>query len=301
MTNDHSDIFDSALSADALRKAANEGEVAAQTLLILIQGRPVNKLTKLVKAATQVDGAQLAFDAEGMRAIRRNVAHTLSRVSLASPSKKIRKTARRFLNSPEASNIGNPAGAITRAGFLRKEGMTLLDIGEKIARKVLISVPGAELAPTWFLERAGEDIVLVFKTPWSNDEAKAEILDQMREIMRKEGVARYVLAAESWVSTDLMSTVRPRDSDTRIEIVSAVTSEGEGKFWTIVRDGAGVVTELEPFLTECGIDGRMTNLLDHAPDGPPLKFGDGPLTLLFLGRVTVVSPNREVIIFLGHR
>jgi hypothetical protein len=297
---DYSDIFDSAFSADALHKAAEEGELAARTLIALSGWLDSDLATIVREKMRPPPPPDIEPDF-----VRRLAATFLCHEALGAgrnpPPRKTRQAARRFLNSPEANSLETLAGAIKQAGLLPKEHMTLLDVAEKIAREVLIQVPGAELAPTWFLEREGEDTVMVFETPWSNDEAKAEILDQMREIMRKEGVTRYVFASESWVSTDLTSTVRPRDSDTRIEIVNAVTSEGDGKFWTIVRDRAGVVTELEPLRTAHGIAGRMRNLLDHAPDGPPLKFGDGPLTLNFVGRVHVVSPDPEVITLFGNR
>jgi hypothetical protein len=54
------DIFDAALSADALRKAANEGEVAAQTLLVFAAGQ--RELAALMKAALTKTSAVAKLD-----------------------------------------------------------------------------------------------------------------------------------------------------------------------------------------------------------------------------------------------
>jgi hypothetical protein len=112
MTNDD-EAFDLALSADALRKAAKDGEAAAQTLIVFAEGRPDGHLARLMKMAEhQGDGAALE-GAEGARFIRRMLAQGLSQTIAEEPlaTKKERKAARRYLkNSHPPGEFGAMVG-----------------------------------------------------------------------------------------------------------------------------------------------------------------------------------------------
>jgi hypothetical protein len=102
---DEADAFDAALSHDAIRKAAKDGEQAAQTLLVLAEGLPDGELAALAKQATRMSSGEplKAGDAETMKYIRRMIAHAMSHAVLDAANKKIRKTARRYLESNDMS------------------------------------------------------------------------------------------------------------------------------------------------------------------------------------------------------
>jgi hypothetical protein len=100
------DAFDSALSADALRMAAKDGERAAATLLVLADGRE-GELAVFLRAtlAAHIGNPPKASDAESMRRIRWMAAKAMSLAGLDAPSRKMRNAARRYLecnDRPEA-------------------------------------------------------------------------------------------------------------------------------------------------------------------------------------------------------
>jgi hypothetical protein len=94
------DAIDCALSVDALHKAAKEGELAAQTLLVLAKGRE-SELAALAKHSLITDGSPLPPDVG--REIRQMTANALSQMALAKGApRNMRRAARRDLESGDA-------------------------------------------------------------------------------------------------------------------------------------------------------------------------------------------------------
>jgi hypothetical protein len=252
MTPIDDDVLDDALSAVALRKAAKQGELAAQTLLVFADGRESELVTFLSNMLRRpVDVADPAR-------IRQMAAYFMSQDALNAPSKKARKAARRYLENNDVA----PSGAVRSLGFLPVDG-ALIDIAEALARKALIGIPGGELPPVWLLQRDGEDTARIIESPWENDLVKLAILDDMRRLMGENSVSAYAFVSEAWIAgpdTD----VQPRDSDTRVEIVHAVVADGKSKtskVWSIIRNDDGVCVELKFWAQSHGVSGPIAEFL----------------------------------------
>jgi hypothetical protein len=88
------DVIGSALSADALHRAAKEGERAAQTLLVMMKDGGID----LIDFAKGIKGPPFRTQARA----REMTAFFLCQAAVRSaPSKKIRKTARRYLDESD--------------------------------------------------------------------------------------------------------------------------------------------------------------------------------------------------------
>jgi hypothetical protein len=180
-------------------------------------------------------------------------------MALDAPSRRLRKAARRYLETGNAVIVGPGA----RARFLPLNG-ALMDMAEALARKALVGVPNGQLPPTWLLQRDDEDSVMVVETPWSDDREKFVVLDFMRGLMSENSVDAYAYLFEGWMAPE-SAPVRPRDSDARVEVVFAVVSDGKSKtfkVWSLLRGDDSVCSELE-FLEYDQCDERFTHLLDE--------------------------------------
>jgi hypothetical protein len=175
--------------------------------------------------------------------------------------RKNRKAARRYLEDSEAVST-----AAIAVDFLPRSG-ALIDMAETLARKTLVGAPNEQLSQTWLLQRDDEDSVMVVETPWSDDHSKLAIFDYIRGLARKNNVSSYAFVCEAWMA-DADTDVRPRDSDTRIEIVIAVVADGKSKTsksWSIIRNDDGVCVELKfrDQDQDIGVNGRIAKLLDE--------------------------------------
>jgi hypothetical protein len=237
-----------------LHKAAKQGELAAQTLLVFADGRESELATFLSNMLRRpVQGADPAR-------IRQMAAYFMSQDALKAPSKKARKAARRYLENSDVA-LG---GAVRLLGFLPVDG-ALIDIAEALARKALIGVPGGQLPPLWLLQRDGEDTATIIESPWENDRVKFAVLNDMRSLMRKNSVSAYAFVSEAWIAGP-DTNVLPRDSDTRVEIVHAVVADGKSKTskaWSIIRNDDGVCVELKFWAQFDGASGHIAELLDE--------------------------------------
>jgi hypothetical protein len=90
------DAIECALNRDVLRKAADSGELATRTLLVLAEDLPAGELVAMAKECL-VRNESVEADAENMRRIRQITAQALSASAQDAPSKRIRKAARRYL------------------------------------------------------------------------------------------------------------------------------------------------------------------------------------------------------------
>jgi hypothetical protein len=180
-------------------------------------------------------------------------------MALDAPSRRLRKAARRYLETGNAVIVDPGA----RARFLPLKG-ALMDMAEALAREALVGVPNGELPPTWLLKRNGEDMVMIIETFWSDDRKKFAALDFLRGLMRENGVDAYAFVSEGWMAPE-GAPVRPRDSDARVEIVNAVVSDSKSKtlkVWSMLRGDDSVCSELE-FLKQDQCNGRFAHLLDE--------------------------------------
>lgn len=249
---DEADAIDHALSVDALRKAAKQGEPAAAALLIYGEANPAGAggLASFVKRAIIVSSG----DCVEAKRLRRVAARALSFAALDAPTRRMRQTARAYLKS---ERLSVEASALTPR--------ILLDLAYEHARRMLMHEPARELSPTWLLAN-GDGLITIVVTPFGDTAAKDAAAAGMRRMMRDNDVIAYCHLAEAWMGAP-ESTVRPRDDPERVEIVTALAytaTEGESAYWAIKRDADGKLVELE--LLERGEDatGRFSWLLSIA-------------------------------------
>ena len=158
----------------------------------------------------------------------------------------------------------------------------LLGLAEKQARQELVGAPKAtQLLPTWLVAAANNDIIII-ATPWADDRQKEITAEAMRATMRAKKATAYSFLCEAWMvrkRLDGMSLQEaydktysdaemPRNDPHRIETVVATAGDRNGSksaMWRIVRDTAGVVTELieEPDAPDMVV-GRFNDILAEA-------------------------------------
>jgi hypothetical protein len=138
----------------------------------------------------------------------------------------------------------------------------LLDLARDQARNVLIGAPkGTQLVPTWLVHAANGDVIII-QTPWADDRQKAITAQAMRETMRERKALAYSFLSEAWMSRRRLAPGQtlqdvldkrhadgemPRNDPERVEMVIATAGDTKGsksRMWGIVRDKAGVVTDL---------------------------------------------------------
>ena len=137
----------------------------------------------------------------------------------------------------------------------------LLDLANRQARQVLLGAPqGAQLLPTWLIAATDRDIFII-ATPWADDREKAITAEAMRETMREKKAVAYSFLCEAWMVRKRLDGMTPqeaydkvyldhempRNDPARIETVVATAGDKNGsktRMWQIVRNAAGVVTEL---------------------------------------------------------
>src|SRR6516162_2435398 len=96
------DVLDDAVSVVALHKAAKQGELAAQTLLVFADGRESELATFLSNMLGR------PVEVTDPARIRQMAAYFMSQDALNAPSKKARKAARRYLENSDVA----PKGAV---------------------------------------------------------------------------------------------------------------------------------------------------------------------------------------------
>jgi hypothetical protein len=252
------DEIKAALKPSALRQAAKDGDKAAQALISIADDTGMDLM--------DFAGALGAPSGTTPEDLRRMAAFFLCKMAVENaPSKRARKTARRYLETvPDERGVKLP---IRGPSMMPWDG-PMIDAAEKVARDLMIDAPpGGVLPPHWILHRCGEPEVAIFATPWESDVEKIAVAEVMRDMMRRNGVDAYAFVAEGW-ATDSDDPARPRDSHRRREIVHAfvVGHANKTKMWSIVRDAAGHVVDLECFSDDGDrAKGPLTELLDDQP------------------------------------
>lgn len=135
-----------------------------------------------------------------------------------------------------------------------------------------------DLSPAFlFVTGGGEVHVLVVADcvgNWDDRRIKDDVADRMRHLMRQRGAVAYSYLSEAWMAIRAAGEPMPdnvRDLPDRIEVVTCIAHDDKGngrsKAWRMIRDAAGMVTQLiedEPFGEGArGITaGRFSNLLE---------------------------------------
>ena len=257
-----SEAIDLALSADALRQAAKQGEPAASVLLAYGEMNPsgVGGLAALFKRGLTFSSGECT-DARVMRAA---FARAMSLAALDAPQRRMRRTARAYLKKEQSSAEG-PSIPTPTPGIL-------LDFAYQHATRMLMQEP-RELPPTWLIAN-GEGLVTIVVTPFGDDEEKDAVVAQMRKMMRDKNIVAYCHLAEAWMGK-AASTVRPRDDPERIEIVTAMAytaTEDECAAWKIKRSANDLPIELELLERSKGASGRFSWLLTGSHEATRLSL-----------------------------
>jgi len=100
---------------------------------------------------------------------------------------------------------------------------TLLEMGEELARKLLLEERHRELMPTYHLIGADESHH-VFQCPWKNDLQKDMYLSAVKQLARKIHCRAFVFISEGWSvtrsTTDMFKGPLPSKDPDRIEVVN---------------------------------------------------------------------------------
>jgi hypothetical protein len=252
-------IFDRALSANALRKAAGKGEAAASVLLVLADGCE-DELATFVKNNFLHVGRPSAGDP---RDLRQMAAHMMSVFCLSEGSspQEMLEAAKRYIAS--APSLAIPIVILDAPANPSLEQM--VDIAFGRAKMCLNADPLGGMPHSWVL-RCVDGHVLGATTPMGDARQQDLVAEAMRRVMREAGCNAYCFVSEAWMSPDASSDRRPSEREDRIEVVNAIASDDDDgrsyKLWEIVRGETGRIVELKLF--HSGVDevaGRFANLL----------------------------------------
>lgn len=123
------------------------------------------------------------------------------------------------------------------------------------------------LVPVWILEN--NDARIVVMTPIESDDEKEIALAAVKEIMKKHGVIRYVVALESWFVSrpNLNDERKPSECDDRMEavIITGEERDTDNKLFVmrkIDRSGEKPILLAADKLDRPIEWGRFTNMFD---------------------------------------